>query len=196
MRQVALSRPGALLACLLIASGLAPAAADEAPAPRAEKPELDALEQEVSSVMDALIAARVRADVVARSLFRTELVVELVRRAERQRLGHLTLRLDGAPIHDSDGSAIGKDRVRLYAARLAPGMHELGVEIRESSRDAPDFRYVRSESYRIDVKKERRTRVELVLRDDSDMAEEAREGDDGTYEVETSLRVRYERAGD
>ncbi|HEY6878523.1 MAG TPA: hypothetical protein VI299_10920, partial [Polyangiales bacterium] len=58
------------------------------------------------------------------------------------------------------------------------------------------FGYARRETFRIELKKNLRTSVELVLRDASDMAEEAAEGDDGSYHLETTLRVRTEKVRD
>ncbi|MEY4511359.1 MAG: hypothetical protein RLZZ450_3481 [Pseudomonadota bacterium] len=151
--------------------------------------ELDRLEQELAAVMDELVEARARAGVIARGLFQTELGVDVVRRADDQRLSHLRLTLDGVPVHDSDGSALGHDRATLFTGYVAPGFHELGIELVENAKEGASFGYTRSERYRIEVKKGRSTRVELVLRDDSDMAEEAAEGDHGEYQLQTSVRV-------
>jgi len=170
---------------------------ESAPEPSATPREGEALaklERELAEVMDGLVSARARAEVLARGLFRTQLVVEVVRRADALRLGKLTLRLDGVPIHESAGEALARGEAELFRGHVAPGMHELTIEISERAKDGPAFGYTRSERYRIDVKKERRTRVELVLRDDSDMAEQAAEGDDGAYDVRTELRVHRERA--
>jgi len=151
--------------------------------------ELDQLEQELASVMDELVQARARAGVMARGLFQTELSVEVVRRADEQRLAHLTLTLDGVPVHDSDGAALARDSATLFTGYVAPGIHELGIELVENDKTSATFGYTRSERYRIELKKGRSTRVELVLHDDSDMAEEAAEGDHGEYQLDTTVRV-------
>ena len=175
-------------------------AADAAPATEApsaaDGEQLGKIEDELARVMDELVSARARAGVLAQALFRTSLEVEVMRRSDDVRLEHVTLRLDGVPVHDGDGSALASDRARLFQGHVAPGMHELALEISERAKEDAEFGYVRSERYRIDVKNKRRTRVELIVRDDSDMAEQAPDGDDGSYAVETELRVSYERASD
>lgn len=158
--------------------------------------ELSRIESELAAVMDELVSARSRASVLARSLFHTELNVEVIRRADAQQLAHVSLRLDGVPVHDSDGSALASDRAAMFSGYVTPGMHELSIELVENGKDDAAYGYTRSERYRIDVKKDRRTTVELVLRDDSDMAEEAAEGDEGEYDVHTTVRVTSERARD
>jgi len=150
---------------------------------------LDQLEQELASVMDELVQARARAGVIARGLFQTELSVEVVRRADDQRLAHVTLTLDGVPVHDSDGAALGRDSATLFSGYVAPGFHELGIELAENAKESASFGYTRNERYRIEVKKGRSTTVQLVLRDDSDMAEEAADGDHGEYQLDSTVRV-------
>lgn len=160
---------------------------------KAEGPALDALERELTEVMDALVTARARADVLAARLFKTQLVVDVVRKVDALKLEQLSLRLDDVPVHESDGSSLGPDRLQLFKGHVAPGMHALTVEVRERARAGAAFGYVRRERYQIEIKRDKRTRVEIVLRDDSDIAEQAAEGDDGEYEVETAVRVSHER---
>ncbi|MDB4990093.1 MAG: Outer rane autotransporter barrel [Myxococcaceae bacterium] len=170
----------------------------ERPSERAagKSSELAQIERELAVVMDELVAARVRAGVLARSLFHTELTVDVSRRAGDQTMRRMVLRLDGVPVHDSDGSTLARSNTQLFTGYVTPGRHELAIELTEAGKDDATYGYTRSERYRIDVKKDRRTRVELVLKDDSDMAEEAAEGDEGEYQVETIVRVTSERAPD
>jgi hypothetical protein len=218
MTKATCARLFALFAWLALASGArlssaedaSPSADDAVPTPSAdsessttdESPDaseterLDELERELAAVMDELVSARARAGLLARSLFRSALEIEVVRRADEQQLSRLTLRLDGVPVHDSDGSALASDRAQLFTGYVAPGMRELTFEHVERSRAGGTFGYTRSERYRIEVKKGQNTHVELVVRDDSDMAEEAAEHDDGEYQVDTEVRITYERARD
>lgn len=152
-------------------------------------PEVGALSRELEEVMDELVKARTRASVLAKALFRTRIEVNVLRRADDQQIVHLRLTLDGVPVHDSDGSAVVRDEARLFSGHIAPGMHEIGLEVTEQAKDNASYRYTRRERFRFETKKNQSTRVDLVLRDDSDMAEELPEGDDGTYEVSTKLRI-------
>lgn len=176
----------------------APAPEPEAPmsAPPGEDGALRKIEEELARVMDELVSARARAAVLSQALFRTKLEVEVVRRADDTQLARIVLKLDGTPIHDSDGSALARDRAELFEGYVAPGMHELTIELTEQARENSAFGYVRSERYRIDIKPKLRTKVELIVRDDSDMAEEASEGDDGSYDVHTELRVSRHKVSD
>lgn len=152
-------------------------------------PDVSALSSELSAVMDELIQARTRASVLAKALFRTRIDINVVRRADDQQLVRIRLALDGMPIHDSDGGALRKDEARLFSGFIAPGTHEISLEITEQAKENPAYRYTRSERFRIETKKHMSTQVDILLRDNSDMAEELPEGDDGKYEVSTRLRV-------
>jgi len=131
--------------------------------------------------------------VLVKTLFRTPIEVWVVRRADDQRLAHITLRLDGVPIHDSDGSALASGEAKLFSGFAAPGLHDLAIEISEESKERPDYRYVRNERFRLEIKRDTRTHIQLILRDRSDMAEELPEGDTGEYDVRTVMRARAEK---
>ena len=161
-----------------------------APAPAAPAaPDVSALSGELSAVMDELIQARTRASVLAKSLFRTRIDINVLRRADDQQLVRIKLALDGMPIHDSDGAALRSDEARLFSGFVAPGTHEISLEITEQAKENPAYRYTRAERFRIETKKHTSTQVDVLLRDNSDMAEELPEGDDGKYDVSTRVRV-------
>ena len=166
-----------------------PAAEESSPAPASAGEDLAQLRAELSRVLDELIQARTRATVLAKNLFRTRIDITLLRRADDQSLGKLRLLLDGVPVHDSDGASVGGDEVKLFDGFVAPGVHEIGIEIAERAKENPEYRYVRKERFRIEVRKDTRAKVDIILRDRSDMAEELPDGDDGSYDVRTEVRV-------
>jgi len=162
----------------------------EATAPAAPPPpDVSALSSELSAVLDELIQARSRASILAKSLFRTRIDINVLRRADDQQLLHVKLALDGVPVHESDGAALAGSEAHLFSGFVAPGVHEISVEISEQARENATYRYSRAERFRIETKKDTSTQVDVLLRDDSDMAEELPEGDDGKYEVSTRVRV-------
>jgi hypothetical protein len=164
-----------------------------APAPAAPaapaQPDVSALSSELSSVLDELIQARTRASVLAKTLFRTRIDINVLRRADDQQLVRIKLALDGVPVHDSDGAALREDEARMFSGFVAPGTHEISLEITEQAKENQAYRYTRAERFRIETKKHTSTQVDILLRDDSDMAEELPAGDDGKYDVSTRVRV-------
>jgi hypothetical protein len=152
-------------------------------------PDVSALSSELSALLDELIQARTRASVLAKSLFRTRIDINVLRRADDQQLLHVKLALDGVPVHESDGAALASEQAHLFTGYVAPGVHEITVEVSEQAKENATYRYTRAERFRIETKKNTSTQVDVLLRDDSDMAEELPSGDDGKYEVSTRVRV-------
>ena len=60
----------------------------------------------------------------------------------------------------------------MFSGYVAPGVHEIGIEISEQAKENATYRYTRKERFRIETKKDTSTQVEILLRDRSDMAEE------------------------
>lgn len=177
----------------------APAETASASAPVEKRPataDVSGLSAELSAVLDELIQARTRASVLSKALFRTRIDIHVRRRANDQQLMRVKLSLDGVPVHDSNGAAVVEDEARLFSGYVAPGVHEISIEVSEQAKQNPTYRYTRLERFRIETKKDTSTEVEVLLRDDSDMAEELPQGDDGKYQVSTRVRVTPVKVGD
>jgi hypothetical protein len=174
----------------------APVTSSEPATKAPASPDVSGLSAELSAVLDELIQARTRASVLAKALFRTRIDIHVQRRADDQQLVRVKLALDGVPVHDSDGAAISADEARLFSGYVAPGVHEISIEVSEQAKENPIYRYTRLERFRIETKKDTSTQVDVLLRDDSDMAEELPEGDDGKYQVSTRVRVTPVKVGD
>jgi hypothetical protein len=99
-------------------------------------------------------------------------------------------------VHDSNGAALGDDEAHLFSGYVAPGVHEVSIEVSEQAKENSTYSYTRLERFRIETKKNTSTRVDVLLRDDSDMAEELPQGDDGKYQVSTRVRVTPIKVGD
>jgi len=156
-----------------------------------DKADLAALQQELAQVMDDLVQARARVAVLGKSLFKTRVRVKLDNRAGDDAVAaKVALWLDGAPIFSGDGSAVRDPERTLWDGFAAPGPHVLTFEVEQRARDDEAYRYTLRESYRFMVARERRTDIRLVLEDDSDMAEDFPDDQEGSYEAQTRVEVR------
>lgn len=184
-----------------------PPAAAEPPAEGASKPapqadpsaaedaqQLVALSSELGGLMDELVQARARAALLGKTLFKTVLRVHVQNLAEdNASLAKLVLKLDGAPIYRGDaGSLRGDEQREVYEGFVAPGPHVLTAEIEQNSRDDSAYGYSLRESYRFQALRDKRNELSLVLADDSDVASEFPDDQDGEYDIRTRLRVRTE----
>jgi hypothetical protein len=141
--------------------------------------------------MDDLVQARSRVHALGQQLFRTRVTVSLQdRTAGTQSLSRIVLRLDGAPIFQSDGPVEGAaDGREVFTGSVAPGPHVLELEIAQRARADDAYRYEGRSAFRFQVVRERLADITLVLEDSSDIAERFESGGEGRYEVRTRMRV-------
>jgi len=160
-------------------------AEDEAAAQEAQ-----AVREELSTVMDSLVSARARAALLGKSLFKTRVRVQLVNdAADDQLLGKVALSLDGNPIYRGEGSGLDPEGAKLFEGYAAPGPHVLTVEIEQRAREDDAYRYSQTSSLRFVVPRGTLTDLKLVLDDDSDIAEDFADDDEGEYDVRLRLEV-------
>ena len=141
--------------------------------------------------MDSLVQARARAAVLGKALWKTTVAIEIDNRAgEDQVAVKVSLWLDGAPVWSGDGSALSDPERRLYSGFIAPGQHVLTYEVEQRARADEKYRYTQRASHRFSALKQRRTELRLVLDDDSDIAEDFADDEEGEYDVRARLQVR------
>ncbi|MEO0324760.1 MAG: hypothetical protein AAF447_17490 [Myxococcota bacterium] len=179
---------------------------DAAPAPSAEgepepepveaapsdtPPDLDALESDFAALMDELVETRSRIAAVGNQLFRTKLRVRVSNRADDQLLGRLVIRVDGAPVFESQED-VGDEGRQAFEGFAAPGPHEITLEAEQRARASDDYRYTLRDTFRFEVRENQLTDVWLVLDDRSDIAEDFEDDGEGEYAVRTRMRVTTE----
>lgn len=164
----------------------------EASAPPAADTEVSGLQTELSALMDELVQARTRAALLGKTLFKTVTRVYVQNLAgDDAVLSKLVLKLDGAPIFRGDSATLrGDDSRQVFEGFIAPGPHVLTAEIEVSSRDDSAYGYSLRESYKFQALRDKRNELSLALRDDSDVASEFPDDQDGEYDVRMRLRVR------
>lgn len=166
------------------------------PADEAAAQDAQAVREELSTVMDSLVSARARAALLGKSLFKTRVRVQLVNdAADDQALGKVALALDGNPIYRGEGSTLNPEGAKLFEGYAAPGPHVLTVEIEQRAREDDAYRYSQISSLRFVVPRGTLTDLKLVLDDDSDIAEDFKDDDEGEYDVRLRLEVEARPLG-
>jgi hypothetical protein len=141
--------------------------------------------------MDTLVQARARAAVLGKALWKTKVTIEVENDAEPDQVAvRVALWLDGAPVWTGDGSGLRDPKRTLFSGFIAPGQHVLTYEVEQRARADEKYRYTQRASHRFTALKERRTDLKLVLDDDSDIADEFADDEEGEYDVRARLHVR------
>lgn len=167
------------------------AAAPTAAVSEAESgPDLEALRQEFTDVMDAVVQLRSRVAVLGRQLFETRVRVRVDNQArETQSLVKLSLLLDGAPVHKAEGATRSDKVQQVFDGYAAPGPHVLTIEAEQRSKEDDKYRYTTRDTFRFEVIRGKASVVTVVLEDDSGIAEDFPDDEEGEYEVTTRVRV-------
>jgi hypothetical protein len=144
-----------------------------------------------------LVAARARAAVLGKTLFKTRVAVRLQNLTGPDPvLAKVVLSLDGSPVFHGDASALGDDEAhQVFEGFAAPGPHLLSVELEQRARDNTAYGYTLHESYKFEATREKQTELTLVLDDDSNLAKDFPDDGEGEYDVRTRLRVRTKALG-
>jgi hypothetical protein len=169
-----------------------PEPAKESATPAADTEQVPGLQTELSALMDELVQARTRAALLGKTLFKTVTRVYVQNLAgDDAVLSKVVLKLDGAPIFRGDSAALrGDDSRQVFEGFIAPGPHVLTAELEVASRDDSAYGYSLRETYKFQALRDKRNELSLVLRDDSDVASEFPDEQDGEYDVRMRLRVR------
>lgn len=160
-------------------------------------PDLGPIREEFTAIMDELVQVRSRVAVLGRQLFRTRMRVVVQNRAgDDNTLARMVLKLDGAPIFQGEGGEVSEDGSQVFDGFAAPGPHVITVEVEQRARANDEYRYELRDTYRFQVIRDRLIEVEIVLDDDSDIAEDFADDEEGEFDVRTRMRVATRALGD
>jgi hypothetical protein len=157
-----------------------------------------ALQRDVSQVLSEMQSLRSKVALFTKGVFRSQVRVALKNRASSSHtLRVLNLNLDDLALYSAPRAASFRDKVsKLYQGSIAPGFHDLGVEVEQQAKGSADYRYRTVHRFRFEAKRERLTELVIVLEDESDIAENFKEDGEGSYDTQLRLQVLtrpYER---
>jgi hypothetical protein len=181
----------------------APAQTEKAtPAPPADKTNDDAeqlasLRADVAQLVDDMARARSAAALLGKTLFKTQLRLLVQNLAGPDPLlAKLVLKLDGVPVFQGDSGALYNDEERkVFEGFISPGAHVLTAELEQKSRQDAAYGYTLHDSYRFQVRRDKRSDLTLIIDDDSDLASDYPDDGRGEYDVRLKLRVRTRELG-
>ena len=176
------------------------AAPSQAPKPSTAPDDAEkvaSLRADVAQLVDDMSRARAQAALLGKTLFKTQLRLSIQNLAAPDPLlAKIVLKLDGVPVFQGDGSALpGDDARQVFEGFVAPGAHVLTAELEQKSREDAAFGYTLHDSYRFQVRRDKRSDLTLIIDDDSDLASDYPDDGRGEYDVRLKLRVRTRDIG-
>ncbi|MBX3184137.1 MAG: hypothetical protein KIT72_01330 [Polyangiaceae bacterium] len=178
---------------------------EEPPPPQTGGPKLSPLNPEADEFPDGagpaappnydqllgeIAALRGRVSALTTTLHASKLKVMVQTDGDDARISSLVITLDGGVVYRAPARFAAEEPRRVFEHGVAPGHHVVGVEIERY--DARGKAYKTWQSSRFSIVVPDKKRVEAVFRviDDSDMAEDFPEDQDGEYDLRVRLRAR------
>jgi hypothetical protein len=144
--------------------------------------------------LDKLIAdiATLRARVAAltTSLFSSKLRVFVHTDGDDARVQSFVVTLDDGVVFKSDAGFMAEDEKVVYEHAVAPGSHVVGIEIERQDTRGAAYRTWQTTRFAIQVPERKVLEAIVTVEDDSDMADDFPDDQDGKYELGVKLRAK------
>ena len=139
-----------------------------------------------------IAALRSRAQALTTKLFASKLRVVVSAEGDHTRLTRLVITLDGGVIHRAPARFVAPDQKVVYDHAVAPGHHVLGIEVESYDTRGRQYTVWRHSRVSLVVPEKRVLEASIELEDDSDMAEDFPDDQDGEYSLELRVRAHVE----
>jgi hypothetical protein len=144
--------------------------------------------------LDKLIAeiATLRARVAAltTSLFSSKLKVYVHTDGDDAKVLGFVVTLDDGVVFKGDPGFVAEDEKVVYEHAVAPGSHVVGIEIERQDTRGASYKTWQTTRFALQVPEREVLEAIVVIEDDSDMADDFPDGQDGKYELGVRLRAK------
>jgi len=174
-------------------AGAVPSAAPPRPSPLnptpAEFPSTSATPS--TSQLDALIsrvaALRSRIAALASTMFSSKLRIEVRAEGDTVRLESMHVSLDGGVVYTAPSRAVFDQPAIVYEHAVAPGSHVVSIEVERHDARNPQFSTWQESRFVVVVPEKKLLWTRLELEDESSMAEDFEEDQQGQYQLRVKL---------
>lgn len=141
-------------------------------------------------LMADIAALRSRVAAVTTTLFSSKLRVLVGVEGDDARVASFRVTLDEGVIYAAADRFGGDEPQVVYEHAVAPGHHMLGVEIERYDARNRSYRTYQSSKFAVVVPESQRLETSFRIEDDSDMADEFPDDQDGEYDLRVRLRAQ------
>jgi hypothetical protein len=143
-------------------------------------------------LLSDIAALRSRVAAVTTTLFSSKLRVLVGVEGDDARIASFRITLDDGVVYSAADRVGGDEPQVVYEHAVAPGHHMLGVEIERYDARNREYRTWQSSKFSIIVPESKRLESSLRIQDDSDMADDFPDDQDGEYDLRVRLRARVD----
>lgn len=145
---------------------------------------------EYDKLLGDIAALRSRVAALTTTLFASKLRVVVETRGDDARLASFNITLDDGVVFAAPDRFSADDERTVYEHAVAPGHHVVGVEIERYDARSKEYRTWQSSRFSVVVPENKLVDTHLTVIDDSDMAEDFPDDQDGEYDLRVKLRAR------
>jgi hypothetical protein len=154
------------------------------------KGELKPPPAEYDQLLSEIAALRSRVAALTTTLFKSKLRIIVETAGDDARITNFVVTLDEGVVFSAPDRFIADEEKIVYEHAVAPGHHVIGVEIEREDARGQQYKTWQTSRFSVVVPDSRLLETHMVVEDDSDMAEDFPEDEDGEYEVRVNLRAR------
>jgi hypothetical protein len=147
---------------------------------------------EYDKLLGDIAALRSRVAALTTTLFASKLRVVVETDGDDARLASFSITLDDGVVFAAPDRFSADDERVVYEHAVAPGHHVVGVEIERYDARNKEYRTWQSSRFSVVVPESKLVDAHLTVADDSDMAEDFPDDQDGEYDLRVKLRARVE----
>jgi hypothetical protein len=147
---------------------------------------------EYDRLLGDIAALRSRAAALTTTLFKSKLRVVVQTEGDEARISKLVVTLDDGVVYTAPPQFSAEDGRTVYEHAVAPGHHVIGVEIERYDARGREYKTWQASKLSVVVPESKLLVAEVELEDDSDMAVDFPDDQDGEYELSVRLRASVE----
>lgn len=145
---------------------------------------------EYDRLLGDIAALRSRVAALTTTLFKSKLKVLVQTEGDNARISKFVITLDDGVVFVAGDRFSADDEKAVYEHAVAPGHHILGVEIERVDARGREYKTWQNTKMSIVVPESKTVQALVELEDDSDMAVDFPDDQDGEYELNVTLRAR------
>jgi hypothetical protein len=140
-------------------------------------------------VISDVAALRARVAAATELMFRSKLVIQVKAEGKYAKIARLNVALDDGVVFSAKPGFKPEDFATVYEHAVAPGRHAVTVDVERADEREDGFRSSQKSRLVVDVPKDHRLNVEVILVDDSTMGGDFTSDRSGRYDLRIRMRA-------
>ena len=141
-------------------------------------------------LLSDIAALRSRVAALTTTLFKSKVRIVVRTSGDNAKINSFVVTLDDGVVYSATERFVADDERTVYEHAVAPGHHVVGIEVERTDARGKEYTTWQTSRFSVLVPDSQLLEAEMLVEDDSDMAEDFPEDSDGEYDVRVRLRAR------